>query len=124
MQENQERSIEHFSKPAGGAAAAQRGYDYQLNVSILAALQLLLISRATDALTLEPDNEEDMEAEFASSEAGEVVPSAQIFGTQKLVIQVKLDNGNPWSLNDVKRLLTHGKRRRPMRDLLVDTSIR
>lgn len=126
MQQHQERSTEHSSKPTGGASAAQRGYDYQLNVSVLAALQLLLIFHATDALTLEPDNEEDMEAELAVATSGArgVMPSARVFGTQKLVIQVKLDNGNPWSLSDVKRLLTHGKRRAPARDLLADTSVR
>jgi len=33
-------------RPLRGAAAAQAGFDYQLDVSILAALQLLLISKA------------------------------------------------------------------------------
>lgn len=124
MQEHQERAVEDSCKPVGGAAAAQRGYDYQLNVSVLAALQLLLIFHATDALILEPDNEEDIEAELAIPGATGVMPSAQIFGTQKLLIQVKLDNGDPWSLSDVKRLLTHGKRRKPVRDLLVDPSVK
>ena len=41
-------------RPLRGAAAAQAGFDYQLDVSILAALQLLLISKAATRLVLEP----------------------------------------------------------------------
>jgi hypothetical protein len=47
-----------------GAAAAQAGFDYQLDVSILAALQLLLISKAATRLVLEPASEEDLEADL------------------------------------------------------------
>jgi hypothetical protein len=124
MQEHQEGSTKHSGKVAAGAAAAQRGFDYQRDVSVLAALQLLLISHVTDALTLEPENDEDMEANLALSEPGSIMPIAQVFSGQKLVMQVKLDNGDPWSLTDVKRILTHGKRRKPARDLLADTSVR
>lgn len=47
-----------------GATAAQARFDYQLDVSILAALQLLLISKAASRFVLEPANEKDLEADL------------------------------------------------------------
>lgn len=91
-----------------GAAAAQAGFDYQLDVSVLAALQLLLISKAASRLVLEPANEEDLEADLQPNVPGRVQPSATVTGNQKLVVQVKLDNGDPWRVEDLEGLLKHG----------------
>ncbi|MFS2197729.1 hypothetical protein ACCD00_04295 [Pseudomonas sp. Pseusp3] len=95
-------------RPLRGAAAAQAGFDYQLDVSILAALQLLLISKAATRLVLEPANEEDLEADLESNVPGRVQPSAIVSGGYKLVIQIKMDNGEPWSVEDFEGLLKHG----------------
>jgi len=76
-----------------GAAAAQAGYDYQVEVSILAALRLLLITKAASRLVLEPANEEDLEADLAPTVPGRVQPSATVAGGYKLVIQVKRRDG-------------------------------
>ena len=46
--------------PPVGAAAALAGYEYQLNVSVLAALRLLLITKSAARVTLEPANNEDL----------------------------------------------------------------
>ncbi|MBS7596904.1 hypothetical protein [Pseudomonas sp. RC2C2] len=91
-----------------GAAAAQLGFDYQLDVSILAALQLLLISKAATRLVLEPANEEDLEADLEPQVPGRMQSSAMIAGAYKLVVQVKRNTGEPWSINDFRSLLTHG----------------
>lgn len=66
-------------RPLRGAAAAQAGFDYQLDVSILAALQLLLISKAATRLVLEPANEEDLEADLEPNVPGRVQPSATVW---------------------------------------------
>ena len=95
-------------RPLRGAAAAQAGFDYQLDVSILAALQLLLISNAATRLVLEPANEEDLEADLKPYVPGRVQPSATVAGGYKLVVQVKMDNGEPWSIEDFEALLKHG----------------
>jgi hypothetical protein len=95
-------------RPLKGAAAAQAGYDYQVDVSILAAIRLLLISKAASRLVLEPANEEDLEADLAPHTPGRVQPSATVAGGYKLVIQVKLRSGEPWSIEDFKGLLKHG----------------
>lgn len=91
-----------------GAAAAQMGFDYQLDVSILAALQLLLISKATERLVLEPANDEDLEADLQDFVPGRMEPSAAMAGNYKLVIQVKFSGGEPWSIEDFTKLLQHG----------------
>lgn len=95
-------------RPLRGAAAAQAGFDYQLDVSILAALQLLLISKAATRLVLEPASEEDLEADLEPYVPGRLQPSAIIAGGYKLVVQVKMDNGEPWSIEDFDALLKHG----------------
>lgn len=91
-----------------GAAAAQLGFDYQLDVSILAALQLLLISKAASQLVLEPANEEDLEADLKPEVPGRLQSSAMIAGAYKLVVQVKRNTGEPWSIDSFIKLLTHG----------------
>ncbi|WP_434517864.1 hypothetical protein [Pseudomonas sp. NFX1] len=91
-----------------GAAAAQLGFDYQLDVSILAALQLLLISKAATRLVLEPANEEDLEADLEPQAPGRMQSSAVIAGAYKLVVQVKRNMGEPWSITEFRSLLTHG----------------
>lgn len=96
------------NRPLRGAAAAQAGFDYQLDVSILAALQLLLISKAATRLVLEPANEEDLEADIKPNVPGRVQSSATVAGGQKLVVQVKLESGEPWRVEDFDALLKHG----------------
>lgn len=91
-----------------GAAAAQLGFDYQLDVSVLAALQLLLISKAATRLILEPANEEDLEVDLEPNVPGRVESHATLAGGYKLVIQVKRDTGEPWSVDDFSALLEHG----------------
>lgn len=107
-----------------GAAAAQAGYDYQIDVSILAALRLLLITKAARRLILEPANEEDLEADLAPGVPGRVEPSAVVAGGYKLVIQVKRRSGEPWSIEDFRALLKHGKTRRPALHHLDDPETR
>ena len=105
----------------GGAAAAQAGYDYQLGVSILAALQLLLVSRSASQIILEPCNDEDLEVDLVEDRPGRVCSSANLSPSgYRLVIQVKMRNGEPWSLRDVKALLNHGIDRKPAKHHLDD----
>lgn len=59
-------------------------------------------------MVLEPANEEDLEADLQPNVPGRVQPSATMTGNQKLVVQVKLDNGDPWRVKDFEALLKHG----------------
>ena len=109
---------------ASGAKAALDGYEYQLDVSIFAALRLLLITKSATRITLEPANEEDLDADLEQAAPGRVVPSANVADGYKLVIQVKLRNSGPWSVAAFDALLKHGKKRRPAKHHLDDPGTR
>ena len=109
---------------AGGAKAALDGFEYQLGVSVLAALRLMLITKSATRVTLEPANDEDLESDLEPATPGRVQPSASIAAGYKLVVQVKLRNSGPWSITDFKALLKHGTTRQPARYLLDDPGTR
>ncbi|MET4518272.1 hypothetical protein [Bradyrhizobium sp. I1.7.5] len=109
---------------AGGAKAALDGYEYQLAVSVLAALRLMLITKSATRITLEPANEEDLESELEPTTPGRVQPSANVADSYKLVVQVKLRNSGPWSITDFDALLKHGTTRRPAKHHLDDPGTR
>lgn len=117
------------AKPVGrvtdnsGAKAALAGYEYQLDVSVYAALQLLLVDKSASRIVLEPSNDEDLEVDLERFTPGRVETSAQT-KAGKLVVQVKHSSGEPWSAADLARLLNHGKRRRPAREHLSDPDTR
>lgn len=109
---------------AGGAKAALDGYEYQLGVSVLAALRLMLITKSATRITLEPANEEDLESDLEPATPGRVRPSANMADGYKLVVQVKLRNSGPWSITDFDALLKHGTTRRPAKHHLDDPGTR
>ena len=109
---------------AGGAKAALDGFEYQLGVSVLAALRLMLITKSATRITLEPANDEDLEAELEPATPGRVQPSANVAAGYKLVMQVKLRDSGPWSIKDFDALLKHGTARQPARYHLDDPGTR
>ncbi len=112
------------SSAAGGAKAALDGYEYQLGVSVLAALRLMLITKSATRITLEPANEEDLESDLEPATPGRVRPSANMADGYKLVVQVKLRNSGPWSITDFDALLKQGTTRRPAKHHLDDLGTR
>ncbi|HEY2346382.1 MAG TPA: hypothetical protein VGH80_10925 [Xanthomonadaceae bacterium] len=108
----------------GGAKAALDGYEYQLSVSVLVALRLMLIAKSASRITLEPASEEDLEMDLEPETPGRVQPSANVANGYKLVVQVKLRNSGPWSIADFKTLLEHGTKRRPAKHHLDDPGTR
>lgn len=90
---------------AGGAALA--GYDYQIDVSIWLAIDLMLARRLTDKVTLEPVSQEDLEATLQDNEPGAVATRTTMDGYE-LIVQAKRREGDAWTVADLKRLLTHG----------------
>lgn len=107
-----------------GASAAIAGYDYQIDVSILAALRILFVTKSASRITLEPANADDIEVELKEDDPGHVQTMAQLGVATRLIMQVKLRGGEPWSIDAFKRLLKHGKRRTPAKDHLVDPDVR
>lgn len=105
-----------------GATAALAGYDYQLDVSILATLRILFVTKSASRITLEPANADDIEVELEEDDPGHVETQAELGA--RLIMQVKLRGGDPWSLAAFERLLKHGKRRTPAKDHLADPDAR
>ncbi|WP_410958839.1 hypothetical protein, partial [Salmonella sp. 5694] len=84
-------------------------YVYQLDVSILAALDLVLARKVASEIVLEPASEEDLEADVGDGPSA-LSESAALDG-YRLVLQCKLRNTGPWKHEDLSRLLAHGERR-------------
>lgn len=105
------RPVNAAAPPRGGAAALE-GFHYQLDVSILAALELLLVKKLASHITLEPANEEDLEADLQPAVPGRVSSSAAI-GGYRLIVQTKLRSTGPWQIQDFEALLQHGVQRPP-----------
>lgn len=104
------------SAPAGLA-----GYHYQIDVSIYLALDLMLVRKRLDAITLEPANYEDLAADL--KDETQVSAATRItIGGYPLIVQAKLRHGEPWSDTDLETLLTKGKKRKSPSTLLTEDS--
>jgi hypothetical protein len=102
---------------SGAGGASLEGYEYQIDVSIWIALDLILALRAAQELQLEPTSQEDAEADMS-------VASTLAVDSYRLMVQAKLRGGDAWSVKAVASLLNHGTRRVPVKDRLKDPSIR
>lgn len=92
---------------SGAGAASLAGYEYQIDVSIWLALDLVLVSRLTEELILEPASQEDLEATLADTEPGRLVNSVPMAG-YTLIVQAKRRSGDAWTPKSLKALLNHG----------------
>ncbi len=96
---------------SGAGAASLAGYEYQIDVSVWLALDLILVSRLTEDLVLEPATQEDLEAELTESEPGRLVSRVPMTG-YTLIVQAKRDGGDAWTPKTLKTLLDHGSDKR------------
>lgn len=103
--------------PSGGGASLD-GYFYQVDVSIWAALDLLLAKKLAQQLVLEPASKEDLEATLAHDEPGRLAAKVDINASTLLVVQAKLRNTGPWKVGELTSLLQHGADRPPANVLL------
>lgn len=90
---------------SGGGSLA--GYEYQIDVSVWFALDLVLADKLTQELILEPSSQEDLEADLQDHEPGHVT-SAVLMDGYRLVVQAKRRTGDAWSVSAIKALLKHG----------------
>jgi hypothetical protein len=108
----------------GGGGDALAGYEYQIDVSIWLGLDLLLASRLTQEIVLEPASQEDIEAELQETEPGRVTTRVAI-DSYTLVVQAKLRDGDAWTVAGIKALLKHGgPNRRSAAERLAATDVR
>lgn len=106
-------------KKAGSGSHSMTGYEYQIDVSVWLALDLVLSSEFTNEVVLEPATEEDIEADLAETEPGRVVTTAKV-EHYRLIVQAKLRSGDAWSVAGVKGLLEHGANRPSAASRLAD----
>lgn len=102
----------HKQQEAGGGSGGHSiaGYEYQIDVSVWLALDLVLASRLAQELILEPATEEDIEADITEYEPGRLTSTAALDG-YRLIVQAKLRSGDAWTVAGVKALLEHGDAR-------------
>ena len=55
------KKVSKVKKASGSGSAAVAGYEYQIDVSVWLALELVVVARLTEEMTLEPASEEDLE---------------------------------------------------------------
>lgn len=87
------------------------GYEYQMDVSVWLALDLLVANKLANKLVLEPASQEDLEASLEESEPGRATERLQV-DNYVLVVQVKLRTGDAWTVAGIKALLAYGSDRR------------
>lgn len=92
---------------AGSGAASLAGYEYQIDVSVWLALDLVLVSQLTDKLELEPASQEDLEAELADTVPSRLVSRVPMKG-YTLIVQAKRRGGDAWTPSTLRTLLKHG----------------
>lgn len=106
----QEQTDEEAVGAGGSGGHSIAGYEYQIDVSVWLALDLVLANRLADKLVLEPASEEDIEADLAENEPGRLTSTAALDGN-RLVVEAKLRSGDAWTVAGVKALLRHGDAR-------------
>ena len=92
---------------SGSGSAALAGYEYQIDVSVWLALELVVVARLTEEMILEPASEEDLEADLADSQPGRVVNRVPLEG-YTLIVQAKRKTTDAWTPTTLKTLLDHG----------------
>jgi hypothetical protein len=92
---------------SGAGAASLAGYEYQIDVSVWLALDLILVSRLAEQLVLEPASQEDLEATLIDSEPGRLVSQVPMTG-YTLIVQAKRLGGDAWTPTTLRTLLEHG----------------
>ncbi|OEZ90509.1 hypothetical protein JAB8_19520 [Janthinobacterium sp. HH106] len=115
--------ISDFHEGAGSGAVSIVGYEYQIDVSVWLALDLVLASKLTHELVLEPATEEDIEADLTEYEPGRITSTVSMDG-YRLIVQAKLRTGDAWTVSGIKALLNHGEVRESAARRLATPSAR
>lgn len=103
-----------------GGSASLDGWHYQCDVSVFAALDLLVVNRVAKVLQLEPTTQEDLEAELQAPRAS----SWTVVDGERLVVQAKLRRAGQWTVATLRELVKHGKKRPSALELLNNPKIR
>lgn len=92
---------------SGAGSASLAGYEYQIDVSVWLALDLVVVSQQTDELELEPASQEDLEAVLTDTQPARLV-SRMPMKNYTLNVQVKRRGGDAWTPTTLRTLLNYG----------------
>jgi hypothetical protein len=103
---------------AGGSAAARQrrsagnpgydGYEYQIDVTVWVALDLVIAKEAADAVIIEPPSNEDIEAAVIDPDKASLGLTADS-DRFDLTVQIKSRSTEPWTAASVADILTGGE---------------
>jgi hypothetical protein len=116
-------SDEDITSNASGGGASLDGYLYQVDISIWAALDLLLAKKLAQQLVLEPASKEDLEARLSDAEPGRLAARVNVNASKLLVVQAKLRKTGPWKVGELASLLQHGTDRLSAAERLKDSQV-
>ncbi|WP_431049668.1 hypothetical protein [Roseateles sp. L2-2] len=109
--------------PEAGGSASLVGYFYQAKVSVWVALDLLLRTRSTDSIELEPANHEDIRADLGDEDSPAAVGGKVKVASRTLQVQIKWRSTTVWNVSSLNTLLRNGKDRASASKLLEDASV-
>lgn len=96
---------------AGAGSWSLLGFEYQVDVSVWLALDLMVSSRLASEMVLEHVSEEDIEADVEDTEPAVVADSVPMHG-YRLIVQAKRRSGDAWTETSYLALLNHGIKRK------------
>lgn len=94
------------SKPGfPGGSSSYGGYEYQISVTVWVGLDLLLVRGSTEALTIEPGSQEDVQACLKVDPDAASVDLRGVGRDYELALQVKSRSTGPWSARSMAEVL-------------------
>ena len=103
---------DEVEQEAGGAGNwSLLGFDYQIDVSVWLALDVMVAAKLASDMVLEHISEEDIEADVEELEPGPVADAVCMRSGYRLIVQAKRRTGNAWTEARYITLLKHGTRR-------------
>lgn len=111
------------SEELSNGAIALAGFEYQVDVSVWAALDLVLDSNLADAITVEPCSQEDIEVDLATPASARRMGDLSLL-KKVISIQVKYRSGTAWNCSELVKLLKHGSATRiSAKERLKDSNV-
>jgi hypothetical protein len=107
----------------GSGLPSLKGYFYQVAVSVLAAIDTLLLKKLTDKLVLEPAGRDDLEADLKHPQAMSAAADISTANC-RLIVQAKYATAGPWKQGAFIALLKHGTKRESALTRLKNETVR
>ncbi len=94
-----------------GGSPSYGGYEYQVSVTVWAGLDLLLVRGSTEALTIEPHSQEDVQASLKIDPDLALASLRAVGKEYELALQAKSRSTGPWSARAMAEILVPRRRK-------------